>query len=250
MEANYIAGDRVELGGQRFDLLLSDENAKVNLNAMHFHSGHEKVLQTLRRTLPIDCARAIRLQPAANANRSKELPSKATVGSSEDSAIPLGANVDAAEPTQENSQYIEMTLAYRSWGEVFDFGSLAERSSTRHIKLHFTKIFTLWGSGQINVLRAMDSSILTQMEAVIPTAKAKVILNEIRAAGDFNIQSILEKEIASGRQRSRLQALLSKDSFAFSLFIDVETPQARSRKLFTISPDINGTQEVQEFLFQ
>ncbi len=253
-ESNYIVSDSIMLGEQTFNLVLSDENSKVNLNAMHFHSGPEKVFQTLRRTLPVHFARAVRLQPAANANRSNELPSedstKSTAASPDVPQEGGKANGNLIESETESSTYIAMIPAFRSWGEVFSFEALVGQELNRHSRLEFTKSFTLWGSGQLNVLRASDASILTQMEAVIPSAKAKVILNAIREASDFNIQNILEAEVQSVRQRQRLQALLGKDSYAFSLFINVDSSQARSRQLFTISPDENGTQEIQSFQFR
>ncbi|MDZ4848869.1 MAG: hypothetical protein SGI77_06220 [Pirellulaceae bacterium] len=249
----YIWMDSIVLGGQRFDLILSDENSKVNLNATYFHTGPDKTDQLLRRGLPVRFRQAIALQPSAAANRSNALPPKKTRKpddiSADDSIDPENEGIVAIGEAFDGPEDDVMIPAFRSWGEVFNFGALFGQNSERTLPLDFTKTFTLWGSGQINALRAPDASILIQLEALVPAAGAKSILKSIRQSRDFDLRAIIDEEVAGARQRQRLRALLGKDSYAFSLFVNVEAPQTRSRRLFTISPDTNGTQEVQEFVF-
>ncbi len=95
-ESKWIAADSIVLGDQRFDLVLSDENAKLNLNTVNFLTAvgrsrdgngwnSRKVQEMLRRMLPVSDSNAVQLRPAQS--------------SSDNSVRP----------------------AYRSWGEVFDF---------------------------------------------------------------------------------------------------------------------------------
>ena len=253
MESSFMLTESIVLGEQRFDLILSDENAKVNLNTTYFHTGPEKTERMVRRAIPTRVSRSVAFQPARNANRSIALPSQEMTESDSSSEVPQSkpSNSGVAQKMREPADAKDpaMIPAFRSWGEVFNFPSLVEQSFLGNPSLDFAKTFTLWGSGQINVVRASDASVLTQMEAVVAAGTAKKLLKAIRNTQDFNIRAIIERNVANMRQRQRLQALVGKDSFAFSLFVNVDAPQARSQKLFIVAPDENGTQQIQEFAF-
>ncbi len=248
-EANRMVADAITLGEQRFDLVLFDENAKVNLNTLNQNAGQQEVMKVLRETLPASIARTIAFHPAQGSTtsptRTREPSSASNKGQEKSSAS--GSNLETGESEAANDP--PMIPAFRSWGEVFDFGMLIGQSPEKQVQLEFAKSFTLWGSGQINIYRATDSQIMSLLGTVVPTALARKIVTKLKESPDPNIDTILEKEVESPKNRKQLRALLSPTSFAFSLFIDVDTPQCRSRKMFVNTLDSSGVQQILEFVF-
>ncbi len=247
-EANRMVADAISLGDQRFDLVLFDENSKINLNVVHQNRGPNEVMQVLRENLPPSISRAIALHPAAGSRTSptRAVEPKTKGGKGREKSTGSDSNAESPEKAAADAQF---SPAFRSWGEVLDFGMLIGQNPDKQVQLDFAKTFTLWGSGQINVGRAEDSHISALTGTVVPSALAKKILTKIRETPDPSIDIILEKEVESPTQRKQLRALLSPTSYAFSLLIDVDAPQCRSRKLFVNTLDADGVPQILEFVF-
>jgi hypothetical protein len=248
-EGNRMAADAIVLGDQRFDLVLFDENSKVNLNTVYQNAGQQEVMRILRESLPPTIARAIVFHPAVGStsgkSRTPERTSKRGKGSESSSASDSkgesGESIPAIDPA--------IPPAFRSWGEIFDFGLLISQNPDKQVQLDFAKGFTLWGSGQINIHRTTESQLSTVIGTVVPSAMARNIVTKLRENPDPSIDIILEKEVESLSQRKQLRTLLSPTSFAYSLFVDVDAPQCRSRKSFVKTLDSNGVQQILEFVF-
>ena len=248
-DACTITSDAIVLGDQRFDLVLSDENAKVNLNTVNQNAGQDKIMKILRDTLPFSIARTISFHPAAGSSSSptRGKTSASGGGKGKQKSKTGGSNSGGAEPeTFVSPQFIP---AFRSWGEVFDFGMLIGQSPDKQVQLDFTRSFTLWGSGNININRATDAQISMLLETAISAAESKKVLRKLRENPDISVEMVVEKELTSPVKREQVKGLLNTASFAYSLFIDVETPQCRSRKLFVNTLDPNGVQQILEFVF-
>ncbi|MDZ4853060.1 MAG: hypothetical protein SGI77_27545 [Pirellulaceae bacterium] len=244
----HVVADSIVLGGQRFDIVLADENAKINLNTMYHLTGKAKLDRLLREKLSVGDLQALALRPAIPSikdglARTREGADKGGKQSNAKSSDP--------DPSSDESAPIQTQLppAFRSWGEVFDLEVLIHQSAEQKMRVDFANSFTLWGSGQINIDRATEQATTTTVESILGPAEAKLIVGKIMAHDDVDIQAVIEKEVNKASNRPPLRALIGKHSFAFSMFVDVVAPQCRSRKLFVESVDSNGTQQISEFVF-
>lgn len=240
-----MVGESIVLSGQRFDLVLSDENAKVNLNRMYHLVGLEKVNQELQKKLSIDEFQALRLRPAVPSQSANQAREK--VAGQSKKPIDKSNVSDPAASTTETEELVQP--AFRSWGEVFDFARLSSQRPDERVQLEFTKLFTLWGAGQVNIERASDESVRTIVELILPPARANVIVTKLRENEVMGIQSVLEFEAGTYEEKKGLSSLLGKYSFAYSLFVDATSPQCRSRKLFVEAVDSSGVLQMSEFVF-
>jgi hypothetical protein len=248
-EGSRMAADAIVLGDQRFDLVLFDENSKVNLNTVFQNGGQQKVTEILRESLPTSIARAISLHPAAGAKSEKpSMPGRSSKnGKGREGSLAADSKLEI--PESNSTSNLENLPAFRSWGEVFDFGMLISQNPDKQVQLDFAKSFTLWGSGQINIHRTTDTQLSTLAGIIVTDAQARKIVTKLRENPDPSIDIILEKEIEDLKVRTRLRNLLSPTSYSYSLFIDVDSPQCRSRKSFVKTLDPLGVQQILEFVF-
>jgi type II secretory pathway component PulK len=231
-----MISDSVMLGGQRFDLVLSDENAKLNLNTLYHAGGTQKVESVVGRIGGLELKRALALRPAVpQASRFQQ----SAVGE-EDPPAGKGDLVNSAQAGLP---------AFRSWGEVFDLGAMRRNSYDGLLKLDFTRSMTLWGSGQVNLNRVEDDVLIAVLEAVMTPASAKSLQSRLRSNPELDFQSIVESSVSKTSDRRAILSLLSLSSFNFSLFVDVDAPQGRSRRLYVSTVDVDGVPITFEFVF-
>ncbi len=239
---NGVFAESVVLGGQRFDLVLADENSKLNLNTVYHIGGPAKVTKAVSDILGASVTRYMNPKPAVLSSARGATPQPVASDSEaivSDPSLALSAGFNASD-----------TPAFRSWGEIFDFGKIASESDIGDVKLDFTRSLTLWGKGNLNINRTSDEVLLAQMELVLPGGKAKDLLSNIRASNLVDIQAQLETmEGLKSQDKQRLGKLIGTSSYDFSLFIDVEAPQGRSRRLFVTASDENGSPQISEFVF-
>jgi hypothetical protein len=234
--------ESVILGGQRFDLVLSDENTKLNLNTVYHLGGPSKVTKAISELAGKNVTRYVVPRPAVppvvrSSSSARKSNSDAEVA---DSGLGTSASIDIAQAE---------TPAFRSWGEIFDFGKIAKESPNGDVKLDFTRALTLWGSGQLNISRSTSEALLAQIELILPGASAKDLLSSLRKFENVDLQAVLETEVPNAQDRRALSSMLSLSSFAFSLFIDVDAPQGRSRRLIVSAMDVDGSPQNSEFVF-
>ena len=248
-EPRHMVAESILLSDQRFDVVLSDENAKVNLNTMYHKVGLQKTNQKLRDEVTANDFRSLRLTPAVKPNVDNTARAKAAERKA-NSTTGSNSQTSDAELLERTPIEVEALPACRSWGEVFSFEKLMAQNPDKQIRLEFTKSLTLWGSGQVNMKHANDKTLQTVIELVLTRAKAKKMVEKIREADSGDVQTMLElDESISPANKKALASLLGTYSYAYSMFIDVATLQGRSRKLFVQAVDANGIQQISEFVF-
>ncbi len=234
--------ESVVLGGQRFDLVLSDENTKLNLNTVYHLGGPAKVTKAIGDLAGKGAIRYMVPKPAVISIVRGTPPPRKSKSDSEavDSNPGASTSIDIAQSALP---------AFRSWGEIFDFGKIAKESPNGDVKLDFTRTLTVWGSGQLNVSRSTDEALLALIELIIPGGAAKDLLSEIRRFEQVDLQAVLETKVPKAQDRRALGSLLGLSSFAYSLFIDVDAPQGRSRRIIVSAFDSEGAPQISEFVF-
>ncbi len=236
-----VLAESVMLGGQRFDMVLSDENAKVNLNTMYHLGGPKSVGDAVKTIGGLPLQRSMSPRPAVPPTNRFQLNASKSGGSD--------ASGEAGGPNGSADLAQSALPAFRSWGEIFDLGKMKRESPDGILKFDFTKSLTLWGNGQVNIRRATNEVIGSTLEAVMTKAGAKSLLSELNRTEEVDLQAIVETKLTRPSDRRAVMTLIGMSSFSFSLFVDVDAPQGRSRRLFVSTTDIDGSPTTTEFVF-
>ena len=232
--------DRIILGGQTFDLLLADEDAKANLNAVFDFGGLRACEQTMKQLVGAFEARSVRLLP----ERTSQAKKTAKQSSAQESKLAQPSNSGEKLPT------LVISPAFRSWGEVFDLVQVQRLAGDDRQLAKMTRQVSLFGTGRLNVFRATDESVLAVCKSVVEDGLAKRVLSKIRDTSLGEVNLILELTITNQEDRAKLQTLLSTSSSSYSLWIETTSKMSRQQRFVTQAPDGRGAIRTTEFSFE
>jgi hypothetical protein len=223
--------DRLILGGQSFDLMIADEDAKMNLNRLYDAAGQprcEKAISALIGPMEAQFVQLVASRPSETDQRAKKAQSDAS-----------------DEPTLSVLQ-----PAIRSWGEVFDLARVRRATGDDRYLAQLTRRLSLFGTGRLNVYRADDETIIAVCKSKVSDGLSQRILDKIRDSSLRETNLILEQTVSNANDRRDLQQLLSSTSSSFSLWIEASNPRNRIQRWATIAPNEMGIVENQEFAFE
>lgn len=221
----------MNLGGVTFDLMLADEDAKLNLNALYHHVGKMKTEQALAKSVGPLFARAMALNPASAPMQLERQSSRLRQDDDDDE--------EEARPLIPD--------AFRSWGEVFDV-SYIERMEGEAALPNLTTGITCWGGGQLNFRRASDEAFLAIAGSVIQDGAAKRMLTRYRDNPLISGNVLLEAQVTNRSKRERLTRLLSEVSTNYSLWIHASIRNGTSMQRFVVmSIDDEGVTHYEQF---
>jgi hypothetical protein len=219
----------ITLSGVTFDLLLGDEDAKLNLNTIYHHSGKEKTEQVLAKVAPT-LLRSVRLIPAVK-------PMQLSRENRRDR--------DADEQSEQDRPIPD---ALRSWGEVFDIGRLQRDLASNVALPNATTGITCWGSGQLNFRRATDDAMLAIAGSVVQDGAASRIVQRYRKNPEISLEALLQNEVSNQQNRERLARLFAQSSNNFSLWMHASASDGQSATSFVVmSRDDEGVTRYQHF---
>ncbi len=234
-----IIEDRVVLGGQTFDLLLADEDAKANLNAI-YDVGSKRVCElSVKRLTGAMEFRTIQLRPVRDSM--SQLAAKLSAASE---SILDGENLESASFAKNGLP------AFRSWGEVFDLLQINRIDGEDRQLAKMTRKITLQGTGRLNVFRASDEAVLAVCTTVVQEGLAKRILAKIRETSLGEIRLILERSVTNADDRKALSTLLGTSSSSFSIWIEAADKSSRQQRLALQSLNEVGTVQTTEFSYE
>ncbi len=211
----------VSLREVTFDILLGDEDAKLNLNALYHYGGPGRTDQAISRVGGPIVGVAKRLLPAVEPMRLERETRRISLANEDDE------EGEGEEPILPD--------AFRSWGEVFDLGAL-DAGLARDASLpNLTIGLTLWGNGQLNFRRASDEAILAVAGLVVQDGAARRIVQRYRESPTATLAVLLQTEVSSEPDRKRLAQLMSEASTNFSIWIDASSRGGGSLRSFTVT---------------
>lgn len=211
---------RVRLGEAYYDILLGDEDAKLNLNAVYHLGGPNRTDQALAQIGGPAMAMARRLRPAVPPIRPDRERS--------------GRESSESDPEQEGEDNSELPDAFRSWGELLDLTRL-DAGIARDASLpNLTTGLTCWGNGQLNIRRASDDAILALARLVIQDGAARRMVQRFRQNPTSTLALLLQTEVSNEEDRQRLAELMSETSTNFSIWIDVSSRGGGSLRSFSV----------------
>jgi hypothetical protein len=223
--------DAITISGVTFDVMIGDEDAKLNLNSLYHRAGMAEVNQALAEVLPPAGRLALALWPAVEPMQLR----RQQVGR-------------PAPESNDEEKRPQVPMAFRSWGEVFDLTQLSAALQSDAALPNATIHITCWGNGPLNIRRASDQTVLAVLGSVIQDGGAQRLLQAYRGSPAPDIELLLVSQVRSERQRSQLRRQLSEISTNFSLWIDASTKSGRRLRRFVVMQrDEEGTTRYEKF---
>jgi hypothetical protein len=136
---NYVVA--VRLGGMTFDMIVADEQAKANVNAILSEADLALAETRIRQAVP-------------GSGMANHIKLRATVGGL---LQPIRTATTAPAVTQP--VWAAGALAVGGWGQVFDVATPAQLLRPTPGGRAPLDVLTCWGTGAINVRRASDTSL-------------------------------------------------------------------------------------------
>jgi hypothetical protein len=181
-----------DLGELHFSVLLADEDAKANLNAIcRSDSDGPRTVSTL--------------------------------------VEQMAAGIDGlavhVQPLAPQSVANQTTAAFRSWGQIFEPTAAVCPGEFATRLRDATRDITCWGSGRLNIQRASDQAIrLVCGNQIAPDVLAKLLARR-HEPGIAGLEALLDQLALHTTDRSTLERLLTDRSSHYSLWILVRSPQ-------------------------
>lgn len=180
---------RITLGSIDYNLLLADENAKLNLNLLLAHEDIQHAHQIVRELSNAPSDVIIRLRPYRN------------------------TAIRGATPMVE------------SWGQVFQLRRSRGDAEQANRFQAVTNNITCWGRGRLNFTTASDESLKAACRLVIPDNAANQLVEIRREQPDVEISDALSELGLATSKRNALEAILTDHSSCYSLWITATTAQ-------------------------
>jgi hypothetical protein len=172
----------VKLGDRTFYLVLSDEQAKLNVNTVFRHGGEGAVRQALLEGTALP---PIQIRPDPRATPNSPYPP-----------------------------------AFTSWGQVFDFSIFSNMPEKNYLSLvQLGERITCWGNGQLNMNRADVETIRSICELVSPPQSVSALLELRRKKPDWNFERLMRGVDVLERDRRSFRQVLTDRSRCHSLWI-------------------------------
>lgn len=207
-----VVSTEVLLGGVKFDALIADEQAKLNLNLAYHLRGESHVRQMAER---LKGGGELRLRVTA------EVPSAG-----------LASRTRPSDEDDEDEDSPPPPPAFRNWGQVFDL-THAHSTSTQSSSFGrggtwqlptATQKLTCWGRGEVNLARASDEVVVETCRPLLGPGVARRLVNEYREYPDRSLQQTALKLKMDERDTLQLGQLVTTRSSTFSLWLNVSSP--------------------------
>lgn len=223
----------LELGDQRLTLVVSDEQAKANVNTLWRELGDERAARAVRALLPSDVpGSSVDLVPDPRAPRPEpkrrgERREGDAAGEAVDGPTPPTADGDAAsegEPNAETPDAPSGPIAFGSWGQVFrqatptrlfgddwdDEDELPEAAASE---------LTCWGDGRLRLSYASPKAIEAVLTGELAQGQIRRILSNRTDKPEGPADAWLAGAELADEQRQAVMKLLAPRSRCHSLLI-------------------------------
>ncbi|TWU62891.1 hypothetical protein [Crateriforma conspicua] len=237
-----IVADRIVLGGQRFDLLLSDEDAKANLNAVYDFAG-ERACQRLVQ----DMVQPMQYRWLALTPERRSLADRTAKDSQREESRINGFGDNS--PTVPTVDFANMPPAFRSWGQVFDQSQIVQQQGSLRVLAELSQNLTIFGSGRLNVWSANEAAIVAVCRDVVQDGLARRLAERISDTSLRQVELVLNQTITNQQHRQTLRQRLADASQATSLWIEASGPSRRRQSLAVRRIDDAGIYQTRRFVY-
>jgi len=202
----------VKLGDRTFLLVLSDEQAKLNVNTAFRYGKEGAVRQAL-----FDGAALwpVRLRPDPRASVNNPYPP-----------------------------------AFASWGHVYDFAPFANMPEKNYLQLtQLGERLTCWGNGQLNMIRADVDTIRTVGELVAPPQSVSALLELQQENHDWSFERLMREVDVPDRDRRSFRRVLIDRSRCHSLWTITSDASRSWVRLDIKTADTTSGSDMETFYF-
>jgi len=166
----------------------------------------------------------------------------------------LSGNADSSNSATDVAEEAPKTNnsfpAFRSWGEVFDLVQVSQIAGEDRQVAKMTRNLTLFGTGQLNVFRASDETVLAVCQSAVTKGLGNRVLSAIRETSIRETDLLLERTVQNEEDRQKLRVLLGSNSRSFSIWIETSTKNSRQQRFAVQSPNNFGNIQIIEFSFE
>jgi hypothetical protein len=238
-----VIRDAITLNGVTFDLLLGDEDSKMDLNLLYHHGGTDAVEKTLRETFGALSA-SVRLMPAVEPMQISRQQANSKI------VTDSGSDPDSEAGNSSPSELAGPPRAFRSWGEVIDLDRLKYLTGSSDALPQMSTNFTIAGSGKVGMSRASDEAFDSTLAIVMGDGGARRLRQRYRQNPTAAIDALLLSEVSQERDRVRLSMLVQETGKSYSLWIDASTTGGhRLRQWVTSRLSEEGSPRTERFAF-
>ena len=208
-----------QLGTHTFDVVLADEDAKVNLNAVYHEGGPDAVAQAVQALVGplVQPLLSVDPQTESMARRRARTAGQESGGESDDGDF---------DPVEDA---IEPPAAFATWADVVDVDRLRLATGDARVLAELSSQLTLRGSGRLNARRATDEAIRTTLQTVLTDGLAGRVVDRIRESPTAQIELVLRLVVKDARDRRRLERLIGQQSGSYSVWVESSSPRGRSQ---------------------
>jgi hypothetical protein len=201
----YRAG--VRLGGQAFDLVVSDEQAKANVNVLLERADPSAVESQLVRTIS---GAAFKLRPLVEVQRPVQQKAATTGPGTQPTTEPVARRIE-------------------SFAQVMDASNPRLLLEKRSAEASPMELVTCWGNGAINVGRASAKALKLSAGDALSGAEVDAIIrgrdNVYRQRGNGNIGDAVKKLVKPAGDGAKKQFVWTAESACHSLWVVTRTKQ-------------------------
>lgn len=244
-DSQIAVADTIVVGGQALRLIVADEDAKVNLNAIHDGDGPDEIESAIRDLIPLGDVPAIKTRP----RRRSQADATAADARVAPSRLNPNMNDDFDDDFDDAAIDLEMPPALVTWGDVFDYPTLMRTSGDLRQLAVLSQNITLWGSGRLNVWRAQDDSIVAVCRGVVQDGLARRIVSRLRESSLREIDLVLQQTVTNANDRRLLSERLADASDAYSVWIEAGDANQRVQQFTVTARKRNGRAESTTFSF-
>lgn len=209
-----------QLGSHTFDVVLADEDAKVNLNSVYHEGGPDAVARAMRTLVGPLVQPLLVIDPQAESMARRR---QRTARRTSDGENGQDGDFDPIDDA------IEPPAAFATWADVIDIDRLRMSTGDARVLAELSSRLTLRGSGRLNARRASDAAIRTTLESVLTEGLAGRVVDRIRGSPTAEISLVLRLVVKDARDRRRLERLIGQQSGSFSVWIESTSPRSRSQ---------------------
>lgn len=209
LSSRYPAAYTVRLGNLDYELVLDEENRKLNLNGLSSAGGREQVLKTLHLLRQSSSTLWLRSQLAV---------------SQETSVQRLG-----------------------SWGQVFRLEELPDTEPEAAWLMANTRQLTCWGNGRLHYRKANDMVLQAGAEAAVGPVTAVRLVNLRRQSPSLKLNELLDGMGLRQSEKLRLRDRLTEESTCYSLWLTRQGGERMSSALMIAEKTGDGSFRIQRF---
>lgn len=244
--------DWIKLDDQRFDIILADESAKANLNAIYDRDGRRAVEIAVQDLTGLAAATKMRLSPM------RPSLAKRTAATARQSAGRLGGQrptaaaelnlgdgrADENPPTSIDDEIdLSGPPALPSWGNIFDIQEMTALTGNTRSLAEISRHVTLFGGSRLNVWRASDETIVATIRGQVQVGLARRFVDRLRSTSVSEVGLVLQQTITNAAHRNELNRRLGNQSTDFSVWVE-SSGAAERRQWWTVRTVSDQTGDV------